>query len=158
MIKQILIFCFVVYCQGNIQEIKQETTNSCGDNCQYKINEDKTTIEIIITKGKIEEKEINKILQYKDTINTMILQCELHEQDRQFIHQFPQLKQIRIETTKRIPKGIFSHLQIETINIGKEVEIIEERAFENCQKLTKITFEESQVKEIRDYAFKECKY
>ena len=56
-----------------------------------------------------------------------------------------------------IGKGSFSNSKIKEIIIGKDVESIEQRAFENCQTLEKVTFNSnSKLKTINDYAFRNC--
>ena len=61
------------------------------------------------------------------------------------------------ERITSIGKATFSYSLIESIEIGKDVERIEERVFENCQTLESVIFNSnSNLTIIDDYAFKNC--
>ena len=56
-----------------------------------------------------------------------------------------------------IGRAAFAEAKLKEIEIGKDVESIEKRAFENCYELESIQFEsESKLREIGDDSFKNC--
>ena len=56
-----------------------------------------------------------------------------------------------------IGRAAFAEAKLKEIEIGKDVESIEKRAFENCQTLESVTFNSnSNLTIIDDYAFRNC--
>ena len=75
----ILFILCIFFVNGELTNYK-----SCGESCQYAITEDRTTIKIQVTEGRLQEKEIDTLLEYKESVTTMIIECELYPSNALF--------------------------------------------------------------------------
>ena len=112
--------------------VNSQTINTCGNECEYSIIDDKLSIEVNgdITKNDWENTE---------GITSISIEGILNEYPRNFIQQFPSLQRVEINT-KTIPKGLFSSTSIREVIIGENVESISDGTFEDCERLFTVTF------------------
>ena len=92
--------------------------------------------------------------------NQTITQLQIDGNLQRNLFSFQQYKSIQtiIINTNKIVKGMFSKMNIQKVIIKENVQEIEERSFQQCEESTQIEFDEdSQVKYIGDFAFKNCK-
>ena len=124
----------------------------CGTSCSYSIPEKILTVEIGWI-SKIQKFDGSEVIEtIKITGNTQFHSTSLSE----VLKQFPSVYEVIINS-EIIPMGFVANTKIRKITIGKDVERIEERAFENCQTLESVTFNSnSKLSTINDYAFRNC--
>ena len=145
----LFFFLLTSFAEENNQQNQQ---NLCGKKCSYVfIEEHQLKISV---NGKIDKTEWINATQ----ITKIILEGQISFNYFESFSSFINLQEI-VVNTNTIPKGMFAHLEtLQNVTIGKTVESIENRAFESCISLENVIFEDnSQVKRIGNYAFKNCR-